>query len=165
MFNDFKKLIDQNNNEKNCMIAGDVNSTHPSWNGNNKQNNRGNKLANIIGNSNLCILNDGNPTYYQIYKNYFNAIDITLSSIDLINNITWQVLEVDLGTDHLPIWIQINNCKHQKTNKTRINYKKVLEKINEVDTNTINDFDFDSLQQHTTLHTKIQISSQRQNGT
>lgn len=58
-----------------------------------KTNSRGLAIANLITNSTLFLLNNGNQTRQDINTNKTSAIDITCVSQNLISNTLWEVLD------------------------------------------------------------------------
>ena len=59
------QLIDLYNQlPKPALILGDFNAHNPMWGGN-RTDNRGKIVENVINTSNVCLLNDGSPTYFH----------------------------------------------------------------------------------------------------
>lgn len=122
-----EKLLNKYDNVNNVIIGGDINAHHYMWNNFNKIDERGSIIADIINNSKFHLLNDGNPTFFQLHNNnYTSAIDITLIKTNIIDKIEWNTVHESLGSDHFPIIIKINNPDGDlQKNKNIINYKKL----------------------------------------
>lgn len=125
--NSFNQFITNYENRSKVYIGGDFNARHSLWELNGKGNSRGKLLANEINNSNLYLLNNGQHTYQHIFKNVFSAIDLSLISNDLRNNVNWKVSEDNVGSDHLPIICEIGRKDSLPKTITveKIDYKKL----------------------------------------
>lgn len=86
-------------------MAGDHNAHHGLWNNTRKVSNQGIIIADIINDSDLCILIDGSFTCEKNYKNriYKLAIDITLVTPDIAGLTNCERIEEFIGSDHFPI--------------------------------------------------------------
>ena len=103
---DWRKDIALSN--KSCVIVGDFNAHAPFWE-NGCTSVTCNRLVENIVDSSLCLLNDGRITripYLSTHK--ATAIDLSLITPDLAVNCTWYTEEDCLGSDHLPIIIELN---------------------------------------------------------
>lgn len=88
---------------------GDFNSRNTSW-GCNITDSRGKTIEQLIENEqSLILLNNGDPTRYNRFNGSLSAVDLTLSSSNLIPSMEWQVLTSYSGSDHWPIEIHIQN--------------------------------------------------------
>jgi hypothetical protein len=92
-------------------------------------------------NADLFILNDGSPTRLPDRNDHNpSAIDITLISPTLAPLTTWEVVPDELGSDHLPINIHIENGPPQARERARarkFNYTKAdWERFNRLLSNT-----------------------------
>ena len=54
------------------------------------------------------MLNDNNPTYYNIYNDYSSKLDLSLATPCISVKSQWTVLEELWGSDHYPIEMSIN---------------------------------------------------------
>ena len=99
------------------LLVGDFNAHNPLW-GEHRNNTRGNKLAEIILNKNLVVLNKKAPTYHRLYDNTSSIIDLTLTTPTQAPNYNWTRLEDLHGSDHYPIVIR------ETTNNRTLNKKK-----------------------------------------
>lgn len=115
----FKNLIDCLQQNSNTIIGGDFNALHPIWDNTNRYNGRGQILADIITQSHFHVLNNGLPTRQNLFSNTSSAIDVTCSSPDISNRISWEITNVNLGSDHIPILlkIQLDNSQNTPTKK------------------------------------------------
>ena len=92
------------------IITGDFNGHNYSWS----------SLSNdikcdVMGRfteNNLCILNNGSPTYLktqpQHLPNPTSAMDFSICTPDLALRCTWEVLPDTLGSDHYPVLISVS---------------------------------------------------------
>lgn len=136
--NKFTDIINQYDNKNRLFIGGDLNARHSLWEVNGRTNGRGNIIANEINNSNLCLLNNGQFTYQNIFKNIFTTIDLSLVSTDLRNNVNYKVTEDNVGSDHLPIICEIGRQDNSPRiiYLDKIDYSKLSETLVNVDLQT-----------------------------
>ena len=66
----------------------------------------------------LCLLNDGQPTYIRPATGNFSATDISLCSPSLFLDINWKVHEDLCGSDHFPTFLHFKH-KGQNDNLQR----------------------------------------------
>ena len=92
-----------------ALVLGDFNAHDALWHSN-IQDNRGQLIADEIGNSNLAVLNENTPTRLPS-NGQATSPDISLSSISLITNTEWETV-TSLGSDHLPIIIKHSHTAH-----------------------------------------------------
>lgn len=104
----FKKLINKYNSKPNVIIGGDINAHNTMWEHDSINDRKGEIIADLISESNLVCLNNGEHTYQHISKNYTSAIDVTIMSTDIAFKSTWNVGE-NLTSDHFAITIEIKN--------------------------------------------------------
>ncbi|XP_071577678.1 uncharacterized protein [Temnothorax nylanderi] len=95
---------------KYAILVGDFNAHHPDWH-DRRTDAAGEIVASAIEDHDIVILNDGIPTYHNIYNNVHSVIDLTLVSADLaIRCIYDHDRDGDLkGSDHIPIIIRIDS--------------------------------------------------------
>lgn len=103
-------LLNAANNFKYFLFGGDFNAHNIVW-GSNKDCLNGNNFLKAINESNndFAILNDGTHTYSKYKANTYSssAIDLTVSSSNLITSTSWEVLSDKMNSDHFPISIKI----------------------------------------------------------
>ena len=105
------------------LILGDTNSKHPLW-GSPNSDNRGVKLAQILEDKSLHVLNNGNPTYYEIHNNYYSHLDTSICTPDINLKFNWDT-EIDLyDSDHFPIILSHNTPNMYIDIPQRFNLKK-----------------------------------------
>ncbi|KAJ8709247.1 hypothetical protein PYW07_009073 [Mythimna separata] len=105
------------------IIAGDMNGHHSNWSS--RTDSRGNQIFDSVMDNNLCTLNDNSHTRLKLVNGAIqkSSPDITIVSTELALNISWRVMNENLGSDHLMIKICVEN--HNTINlKRRRNYKK-----------------------------------------
>ena len=101
-------LKDPSIKEGSWCILGDFNSHDPMWENNCTRQNC-TRLVENITDSSLIILNDGDFTRIpDIQSHRPTAIDLSLVSADLALSSTWYTYPDSLGSDHLPIIIDLN---------------------------------------------------------
>ena len=105
---DLSRLIRGLNRQ--ILIIGDLNGHSYSW-GNLNNDTRGDVIERFTDRNNLCILNDGSPTYLkpqaQHSQNPTSAIDLSICTPGLALKCAWEVLPDTHGSDHYPILISM----------------------------------------------------------
>nr|CAI5825125.1 unnamed protein product [Callosobruchus analis] len=89
-----------------CLIGGDFNGHHHVW-GSPKNDSVGQKLVEAIGECNMVILNNGDATRIPRINEQKSAVDVTLVSAVFALKCNWQIIHDTLGSDHLPILIDL----------------------------------------------------------
>ena len=128
--NEWKLLLDSSKNFKYTLIGGDFNSHDPTW-GSDKICFSGDNLIEALIDYDLSIINNGKHTYYYCKNDQTNnstqntpkssAIDLTLTSTNLLNSTTWNILSDRMESDHFPIILNLQ-LKYEKVplNMTQI---------------------------------------------
>lgn len=128
----FQNLINDYENEPNLILAGDINAHNYLWESHSHTDTRGRILSDIITNSKLIIQNNGDHTYQDSFRHSTTAIDITLTSANLMTN--WTVNKIKLGSRHFPIVFEIENYKISKYSYRQIiNWEEVEKNIQSSD--------------------------------
>ena len=91
-----------------CIIAGDFNGHSKLWDHNQPNDKMGENVVDLVLANNLCCCNDGSPTRINRGTGGLSTPDVTLASSNLNNKITWTSID-DLGSDHMPIILEIMN--------------------------------------------------------
>lgn len=91
---------------KPIIIVGDFNSHNILW-GSINNDNRGKEIEKLCDNTNLIILNNGNPTHISLASNSLSSIDLSLCSSNIAQNIRWWTNDYTYDSDHFPIHLQI----------------------------------------------------------
>lgn len=92
---------------KPCLIVGDFNSHHPLW-GSPNHNNRGLIIEQfLLDNNNICLLNNGSPTHFNLTHKSFHHVDLSITSDSISPNLNWSVHNDLHFSDHFPIIISI----------------------------------------------------------
>ena len=86
------------------IILGDINGKHYSW-GSPICDRRGNIIHEVFADNNMMILNNGSPTYFNVYQNIYSHLDISACSDTLTQILDWTVHSTKLTSDHFPIFI------------------------------------------------------------
>lgn len=86
------------------IICGDFNGHHTMW-GSDHCDRRGNVIAEYVDKNNICVLNDGSPTFVR-GPTYCSCLDLTLCSPDISPQMTWMTDRETRGSDHFPILVQ-----------------------------------------------------------
>ena len=109
----FNKLFSFTNETKaSCLLLGDFNCHHSSWDNFSSIDPVGNYLFETINDSNLIILNNGDRTFVG-NPNIVSAPDLSIISSDLAATCNWSVLSDSFSSDHLPVIINVNfSYKH-----------------------------------------------------
>ena len=101
---DLENLVDQL--PAPYLFIGDFNAHSDLW-GCSSSNSLGNKVEHLLESSNICLLNDKSPTYFHSASGSFSSIDLSLCSVSIFLDFTWQVHSDQCGSDHFPIFIDI----------------------------------------------------------
>ena len=85
-----------------AIILGDFNAHNPMWGGD-KTDQRGKIVETFINTSNVCLLNDGSPTYLHPGYGTYTSIDLCVCSPSIFLDFTFSVEKDLCGSDHFPI--------------------------------------------------------------
>ena len=88
------------------ILMGDFNAHNTLW-GSERISYEGRKVAEFVNNSNIVLLNNGDPTRIQENSGNMSTIDLSLASPQLSLEIEWRVYTDPLGSDHFPIILSI----------------------------------------------------------
>ena len=119
------KLIDlvehAKNNNTNLVIGTDCNGHHHLWNSH-KTSPRGTRVAELINQLELTILNERNTPTFINTRGHSSIIDITLTNPSFSSNIlNWRVSESSSLSDHKMITYNMNLGNIKKSLKTNFN--------------------------------------------
>lgn len=89
------------------IIGGDFNAHHFAW-GDTKCCSEGSHLFDALLQSEAIVVNQGQPTYLNVFRNCQSAIDLILASFALAPRIHWKVFTDTWGSDHFPISASIS---------------------------------------------------------
>ncbi|CAH0729550.1 unnamed protein product, partial [Brenthis ino] len=105
------------------IIAGDFNGHHPNWSS--KEDTRGNQIFDSILENNFITINDGTDTRIKLVNGVIQKTspDLTSVSTDLAFKFKWEVINENLGSDHMLIKVSTEIECPRKYTKRR-NYKK-----------------------------------------
>ncbi|MCP4262523.1 MAG: RNA-directed DNA polymerase [Planctomycetes bacterium] len=118
---DFFELINSLPGKK--LITGDFNAHHTQW-GSLRCNSRGEQIANILLQSNLCLLNNGRATRVDDRNGQMSCIDLSIASPEM-QGMSWDVYDDSLGSDHFPICISYACDQFRpRVTEPKFNYKK-----------------------------------------
>lgn len=81
---------------------GDFNAHNTLW-GSRRTDRRGRRIENWLERDNISLLNTGSPTHMDATSHTFSAIDLTITSSNILSDLTWNVSD-----DHFPIIIEFN---------------------------------------------------------
>ena len=104
------------------ILLGDMNAHNTIW-GNSDTNDKGHKLEKFIGDNDLCLWNDGSPTFIHPATGSFSAIDLSICSPSLFIDFNWGVHDDLCGSDHFPTFLH-SNCRAAPACIPRWNFKK-----------------------------------------
>lgn len=135
-------------NRKNVIFGGDMNAHNPLWGKHDKSCKRGKDLEDLYEKSNLMILNKHEITFTPPPPRNPSTIDLRFVSCELYTKVVWEVLDENLGSDHLAIiWSFPNQKKNtfQKRN-VKIDYITFTSKVTLEKPSTVNDLeDFNNM--------------------
>ena len=104
------------------LILGDFNGHSPLW-GDDQYNIRGKIVEAAFTEFDLCVLNNGTPTYLHPASASTTCIDITVCDPSVILDFDWHVHDDQCGSDHFPI-IVTTVGNEEETPMGRWNLKK-----------------------------------------
>lgn len=90
------------------LILGDFNAHNPLWGGT-KVDTRGKIVENVLISNPICLLNTGTPTYVNAATQSFSALDLSICSPSLYQDIDWSVYENPYGSDHFPVILKFRS--------------------------------------------------------
>lgn len=125
--NDLHELL---NSGKPTIIAGDLNSKHPSWNSR-MSNKNGRILRNYADTNHLAIIGPDEPTHYHHAGFLPDVLDILIAKNI---NIPMDLATVsELNSDHNPVIVHINNPTDRDTNEQRkkTDWPKFTQQLND----------------------------------
>lgn len=103
------------------VLLGDCNGHHQAW-GSRVPNARGALVAQLASSCGLTILNDGSPTF--IRKQVQTSIDISLVSTTILNRLHWTAGTDPLGSDHVPITLNLDATPPETSRRPRWIFEK-----------------------------------------
>jgi hypothetical protein len=80
-------------------------------------------LEEFLEEETLILLNNNEPTRYNVSNGNFSAIDLTITNINSTTLFDWQILPSYSDSDHWPIGIQYQNHLNEKKCSTKWNLK------------------------------------------
>ena len=99
------------------MLLGDFSSHNPFW-GSEHLTPKGRVLETFMSQNDLCLFNDGSPTFLHSGHGTYSAIDLLFASPTLFDRFTWEVHDDCCGSDHFPIILKSKeddaNTKQQR---------------------------------------------------
>lgn len=88
------------------ILIGDFNAHSDLW-GDQHNDPCGSIIENLLDSQNLCLLNNGTPTYLHPGNGARTAIDLAMCSPSVFQDLKWSVVEDQHGSDHWPIIIEL----------------------------------------------------------
>lgn len=114
------------NNCQRTIILVDFNAHSTLW-GSPTTTSRGLLIENLINDSNMTLLNDGNPTHFST-RSTFTHVDLSFTSADLTPFSSWNIDTQLNGSDHFPIHIRIEQPNFAATNTANIQTRYNIDK-------------------------------------
>ncbi len=90
------------------ILTGDFNSHNPLW-GSRKIDARGREIEKFLSAPHIALLNDGTSTRFDVYSGTSTAIDLTLCSTSIQEDMSWKISDQLFNSDHHPQLIYIRN--------------------------------------------------------
>lgn len=100
------------------ILMGDFNAHLTEW-GSFKDDRWGRAILELINKNNLKILNNGSSTKISKNQTSMSAPDLTITSEDYINELTWETDIDSRGSDHFPIMMKTGNKHQNRSHKPR----------------------------------------------
>ena len=98
-----ESLINLNMDHQASIMGGDFNAHSPLWSNNNLECRRGKLLREILEDTDLVLMNEGEITLEGPANRESSTLDLTLVSPNIARTLQWEVTEETLGSDHLII--------------------------------------------------------------
>jgi len=120
-YNPPDKLIDKDfirtifTQHTNAVLVGDLNGHHPLWNGT-KTDSKREAIEEMFTELDLVLLQNDQPTYCPLHRDYSARLDLVLHSMQLSGLITNFEVSDELRSDHLSLLVTITT-KPRPTNK------------------------------------------------
>jgi len=99
------------------IILGDFNGHSPLW-GNSDCNQRGELVESLISDFSLCLLNNGDSTYFHQPTKRFYAIDLAISTPSLVPLFNFWVSNDLHNSDHFPILLSATTQPNINANRS-----------------------------------------------
>lgn len=127
-----EKLLAETQALKNLLIGGDFNAHNEAW-GCVSTNSKGKLILEAITRTELLILNNGEKTYRPTsLRGTPSAIDLTLCTPDLFNELVWNVKDSTFGgSGHLIIAIELTKTQSKKQ-RPIYNRKKINQEVSHI---------------------------------
>lgn len=132
----WQDIVRNVNTNNRSILLGDFNAHHAYWNCQLTDLN-GIRLADAIESHNLFLHNVNTHTYIDVHRDYKSNLDLILSSILASDIISVTVCDETWGSDHYPIFVNVDADKHIYSKKTfnikskRTNWDKFSEYLAE----------------------------------
>ena len=92
------------------LLLGDFNAHSDLWDHRRLTSDvRGSTVEHFLLMSSLCLFNDGSPTYLHPGNGAQSALDLSLCSPSLFQDLTWKIFPDLCGSDHHPIILKFNS--------------------------------------------------------
>jgi hypothetical protein len=92
------------------LLMGDFNGHAHLW-GSDHYDSRGQMLEDVFSQLNLCVFNDGSPTYSNPGSGSSSVLDLTVCDPSLMLDFEWRVHDDLCGSDHFPIVLSSVSCE------------------------------------------------------
>lgn len=92
------------------IMGGDFNGNHLMW-GSRNTDQRGKVVETLLLNTDLGLLNSGEPTHFHVQTGTSSAIDLSLCSPDIFPDMRWTVDDDPHGSDHFPIVMEVTSAE------------------------------------------------------
>lgn len=102
----FFDIIRELNADFSILICGDFNTHHSSW-GSTISNAEGTAFADLLLISDFLCLNNDSITRISAHDDCQSVPDLTLCSTEIGDRFLWQTMDDSLGSDHIPILINM----------------------------------------------------------
>ena len=115
------------------LLLGDFNAHNPLWGGQ-ILDNKGKVIEDLVDSNDIVLFNDGSMTFHNVHGNQFSAVDLSISSSNMLLDFNWSVNEFLNGSDHYPIILKyIRNSPSDAPPKWKVkeaDWNKFSEGIN-----------------------------------
>lgn len=154
-------IVNNLNNNKHCILVGDFNAHNQLWNCK-KTDSNGDRFFKSLDDHDLFVHNDNTNTHINLHKNIKSNIDLVISTMNISEKISVQVHDETLGSDHFPIFFDVQTKKSRYIKKSfklktvRTDWTKVVKELNEKYTDFLKN-DYNNLSAHEKYEIFVEI--------
>lgn len=117
MKNEWDTIVNNLDNNKNCILVGDFNAHNQFWNCA-KTDLNGERFFQSIDEHDLFVHNSDTQTYINMNQNIKSNIDLIISTMKIADRINVKIHDETYGSDHFPLSFEVQTQKSRYTKKS-----------------------------------------------